>query len=337
MKYQIISDYKSDNKISDYKSDNARNKPFLEALQSLRPEDNKLSSDEDNKLLSNKDNKHSFYMNNDEVNDINNCNELYNELSYKEVIDSSDEDEDNEFSLESYKKDNMNQVIPSRLPPNFPEIVLVTHDKSIFYANDDIKKNNEDIIKQVSKRAIPIFERTHLRKVALFMFDNSCNHNSFAEDVLLVSQMNIKDREKRLLLRNSRMSNNRGLWMLGLTRECNECKAGALTNLQCCATNILKRQPDFASQKNHLQEIIEAAGHLCIFYPKYHCELNYIESFWEQQNNMHIYIAIILLKVLKKLAYEHGLSGKAAVFAIKKYQSHRWVPESVLEEFGHIN
>ena len=36
-------------------------------------------------------------------------------------------------------------------------------------------------------------------------------------------------------------------------------------------------------------------------------------------------------------AYEQGLSGKAAVFAVKKYKSHRQVPDSVLQEFGHIN
>jgi hypothetical protein len=32
-------------------------------------------------------------------------------------------------------------------------------------------------------------------------------------------------------------------------------------------------------------------------------------------------------------AYELGLSGKAAIFAVKKYRSHRRIPESVLEEF----
>ena len=28
------------------------------------------------------------------------------------------------------------------------------------------------------------------------------------------------------------------------------------------------------------QEIAEAAGHECIFLPKYHCEFNFIEMFW---------------------------------------------------------
>ena len=52
---------------------------------------------------------------------------------------------------------------------------------------------NEDVVKQVKERAIPIFERTHPGKVALCMFDNSCNHNAFADDALVVSRMNMKD------------------------------------------------------------------------------------------------------------------------------------------------
>ena len=32
-------------------------------------------------------------------------------------------------------------------------------------------------------------------------------------------------------------------------------------------------------------------------------------------------------------AYKMGLSGKAAIFGVKKYHSHRRIPESVLVEF----
>ena len=39
---------------------------------------------------------------------------------------------------------------------------------------------------------------------------------------------------------------------------------------------ILFNQPDFVPQKSELQELIEKRGHLCDFYPKYHCELNFI-------------------------------------------------------------
>ncbi|KAF8237159.1 hypothetical protein L208DRAFT_1248943 [Tricholoma matsutake] len=48
----------------------------------------------------------------------------------------------------------------------------------------------------------------------------------------------------------------------------------------CCNKWILELQPDFTEQKSLVQETIEAAGHLCLFLPKFHCELNPIEYFW---------------------------------------------------------
>jgi hypothetical protein len=42
----------------------------------------------------------------------------------------------------------------------------------------------------------------------------------------------------------------------------------------------LELQPDFKEQKSLVQVIIAATGHLCIFLPKFHCELNFIEFFW---------------------------------------------------------
>ena len=44
---------------------------------------------------------------------------------------------------------------------------------------------------------------------------------------------------------------------------------------------ILSLQSDFATQKPLIQEIIESRGHKVIFYPKFHCELNFIEQFWD--------------------------------------------------------
>jgi hypothetical protein len=48
----------------------------------------------------------------------------------------------------------------------------------------------------------------------------------------------------------------------------------------CCCRHILFLQPDFVSQKSQLQELVKSRGHLCDFYPKYHCELNFIEQYW---------------------------------------------------------
>jgi len=46
------------------------------------------------------------------------------------------------------------------------------------------------------------------------------------------------------------------------------------------ARKIMSQQPDFLAQKERLEEVIVAAGHQIIFYPKFHYELNYIENFW---------------------------------------------------------
>ena len=46
------------------------------------------------------------------------------------------------------------------------------------------------------------------------------------------------------------------------------------------AVRILELQPDFVNQKSLIEETIESHGHKVIFYPKFHCELNFIELFW---------------------------------------------------------
>jgi hypothetical protein len=70
----------------------------------------------------------------------------------------------------------------------------------------------------------------------------------------------------------------RDLWRQGLLMVCKEKCLGESTN--CCAQRILEHQPDFLMQKSLVQEVIEERGHLCIFLPKFHCELNFIEFFW---------------------------------------------------------
>ncbi|KIJ38320.1 hypothetical protein M422DRAFT_140280, partial [Sphaerobolus stellatus SS14] len=105
----------------------------------------------------------------------------------------------------------------------------------------------------------------------------------------------------------------------------------------CCAERILDLQPDFHEQKSLAQEVIEEAGHLCIFLPKFHCELNFIGFFWGAvkrylcehsdgsfamlKENMEKALSSVPLATIQKwehqmwcwlTAYEKGLSGKAA-------------------------
>jgi len=152
----------------------------------------------------------------------------------------------------------------------------------------------------------------------------------------------------------------RGLWNNKLLVQCKgKCNAQEST---CCAKRILELQPDFKAQKSLVQEVIEAAGHLCIFLPKFHCELNFIEYFWGAvkrylretcdytfhtlQENMPKALASVQLNTIRRWehrmvrwieAYRNGLGAKEAQsqvkqFSSRQYKSHRRVPETVARQ-----
>jgi hypothetical protein len=56
--------------------------------------------------------------------------------------------------------------------------------------------------------------------------------------------------------------------------KCQDLKAS------CCCWWVLFNQTDFIAQKPALFELVEAHGHIAFFYPKFHCELNFIEQCW---------------------------------------------------------
>jgi len=90
----------------------------------------------------------------------------------------------------------------------------------------------------------------------------------------------------------------RGLWRAGLLAQCKiensnkAAKSKRIDNpeclvprdegqeLSCCVRAILSSQADFKATRSQIEKIIEEAGHLVIFYPKFHPELNWIEYYW---------------------------------------------------------
>ncbi|KAA8895915.1 hypothetical protein FN846DRAFT_995097 [Sphaerosporella brunnea] len=83
----------------------------------------------------------------------------------------------------------------------------------------------------------------------------------------------------------------RGLWPAdGLRLDCKtrrnvpkeQRECSGTEKSPCCTKWLLARQPDFLEQKCRVQEVIEASGHLCIFLPKFHPELSWIEYYWGQ-------------------------------------------------------
>lgn len=49
---------------------------------------------------------------------------------------------------------------------------------------------------------------------------------------------------------------------------------------RCCATRVFAELKAFKEELNKVEKIFKRAGHLCIFLPRYHPELNAIERYW---------------------------------------------------------
>ena len=106
--------------------------------------------------------------------------------------------------------------------------------------------------------------------------------------------------------------------------ECKRPKQCSVDLIDCCARRLLSQQPDFLEQKSSVQEVIEATGHLCIFLPNFHCELNFIEFFWGTVKKYlweHCDYTFDMLKANVPKALEsrlYGKSAKEAQFEVKK-------------------
>ena len=54
----------------------------------------------------------------------------------------------------------------------------------------------------------------------------------------------------------------------------------ASDNGWCCMQHILSLQEDFRAERPLIQSLIEDSGHICLFLPRFHYELNPIEMLW---------------------------------------------------------
>ncbi|CAM9957005.1 unnamed protein product [Heterosigma akashiwo] len=120
---------------------------------------------------------------------------------------------------------------------------------------------------------------------------------------------------------------------------------------------VIGNWPEFRNQKSKLDEIIEAAGHVCMFSPKFHCELVSLERIWERskyycrkncrytwaslKEQMPISLSPDVISPKTRVrfyrkardyvrAYRAGLNGPDAFAEVKKYSSHHRTPKSEL-------
>ena len=225
------------------------------------------------------------------------------------------------------------------------------------------------------------------------MVDNSQGHTAYANDALLASKMNLNPGGAVPKLLNGwfmhdghrisqpmvfpmdhrtnpdqpkgikQVLDERGLWRQGLRLDCKKTRICSIDSNDCCARQLLSQQPDFLEQKSSVQEVVEEAGHLCIFLPKFHCKLNFIEFFWGAvkkylrehcdytfetlKANLPKALESVQISTIRKWehrmiwwmeAYRDRKSAKDAQFDVKKYGSHQYTShrkasESVARRF----
>jgi hypothetical protein len=90
-------------------------------------------------------------------------------------------------------------------------------------------------------------------------------------------------------------------WRVGEDRgskEKNRCPLTASTAVDeakskwCCLSWVLSLQKDFMNEKPEIQHYLEGRGHVCMFYPKFHCKTDPIEMLWVCQGILLFFILI---------------------------------------------
>ena len=215
--------------------------------------------------------------------------------------------------------------------------------------------NNEHLLEQV-ERTIDIFERVHPDARGLFLFDNAPSHKKLADDALNVERMNVHPGGMQPAMRDTIWDGQvqrlvyadgtpKGMKVI-LQERGVDTKGMRAAELR----EKLKTYTDFQTAKTLLEDLVEGRGHLCVFYPKYHCELSPIELVWcHAKKHTRAYangsivrlrklvpegldnVTVELIKKFFRLcrdyecAYREGHTGKAVEQRIRVYKSHRRV------------
>ena len=150
-----------------------------------------------------------------------------------------------------------------------------------------------NLIEQVRMKEMPIFKILHPRCDGLFLFDNSQNHRSLPPDALRASCLNLSDGGKNVQMqRTGWYIDDNGIRVNQSMQRADGVQKGVRTILQERglwttalklpeARELLMQQSDFHTQRSWLQETLGSEdGFLLDFYPKFHCEFNFIELYW---------------------------------------------------------
>ena len=147
---------------------------------------------------------------------------------------------------------------------------------------------NNDLLLPPVEKAVDIFEKIHPEAKGIFLFDNAPSHRKVATDALNVDKMNVHPGGKQPVMRDTVWEGlvqklvgedgvPKGMKVIQEERGVNT-KGMKAKDMR----ELLKTYSDFTAQKTLLEDYIEQRGHICMFYPKFYCELSPIKCVWCQ-------------------------------------------------------
>ena len=102
----------------------------------------------------------------------------------------------------------------------------------------------------------------------------------------------------------------------------------------CCMHRVLALQEDFQNKKPLIQTVIEDAGHICLFLPWFHCELNVIEMLWGYAKYCACRIHSCMLHAHSSLAFQDTTTLRMGGSSLQKHLSHSVLIHAVPSQFA---
>ena len=181
----------------------------------------------------------------------------------------------------------------------------------------------------------------------------SPSHCKMADDALNADKMNVGPEGKQPVMKDTvwggqiqRMVDENGI-PKGMKAVLHERGVNTVGLKAKEMRDLLKSFPDFQNQSTVLETYIQERGHICVYFPKYHCELNPIERVWcQSKKHTRAYADGTITRLRKRVPeglsqvtlcliqkyfatcreYERaGGTGRDVEARVKLYKSHRRV------------
>ena len=175
--------------------------------------------------------------------------------------------------------------------------------------------NRDRFIDQM-KQAVEIAEIKYPKSEGwrhVWVFDHSSCHNAMADDALDVNKMNVNPGGKQRIMRDTvwqgkaqSLTFSLGI-PKGMKRVLQERGVDTTGMIADDMRKTLGEHDDFKNEKSMIEHFLLEKGHIPIFLPKYHPELNPIERVWAQLKRYtkgHCKYTLPLLRKNIPLAYD---------------------------------